>query len=312
MTGYKDCKLCPRGCGIDRTQHIGPCGGGSLPRLARAALHYWEEPCISGEGKDAPGSGTVFFSGCTLRCCFCQNYEISAQNLGREVSEERLGEIFLQLQSQGAANLNLVTGTQYIPSILRALEITGDQLRIPVVWNCGGRLSLGMRKYYFAKERVESVGRRESIPITFVTGCALYFDTKILLEDGGLFTERFFFGEEDFNFCLRMKKERRAMACVPRSKIYHKVSASTANKSNAGKIYIHYLNRFIDMRQNSSAAFYAAWAMANFVYVSLLLGKRKDIGFGKGIRLMRDVLRDSLHKDSVTHADFTQALSRKG
>ncbi len=138
MTGYKDCKLCPRGCGIDRTQHIGPCGGGSLPRLARAALHYWEEPCISGEGKDAPGSGTVFFSGCTLRCCFCQNYEISAQNLGREVSEERLGEIFLQLQSQGAANLNLVTGTQYIPSILRALEITGDRLRIPVVWNCGG------------------------------------------------------------------------------------------------------------------------------------------------------------------------------
>ena len=138
MTGYKDCKLCPRGCGIDRTQHIGPCGGGSLPRLARAALHYWEEPCISGEGKAAPGSGTVFFSGCTLRCCFCQNYEISAQNLGREVSEERLGEIFLQLQSQGAANLNLVTGTQYIPSILRALEITGDRLRIPVVWNCGG------------------------------------------------------------------------------------------------------------------------------------------------------------------------------
>lgn len=138
MTGYKDCKLCPRGCGIDRAQHIGPCGGGSLPRLARAALHYWEEPCISGEGKDAPGSGTVFFSGCTLRCCFCQNYEISAQNLGREVSEERLGEIFLQLQSQGAANLNLVTGTQYIPSILRALEITGDRLRIPVVWNCGG------------------------------------------------------------------------------------------------------------------------------------------------------------------------------
>ena len=102
MTGYKDCKLCPRGCGIDRTQHIGPCGGGSLPRLARAALHYWEEPCISGEGKDAPGSGTVFFSGCTLRCCFCQNYEISAQNLGREVSEERLGEIIFTAAIAGS------------------------------------------------------------------------------------------------------------------------------------------------------------------------------------------------------------------
>ncbi len=138
MTGYEECRLCPRGCGIDRTRQIGPCGGGSLPRLARAALHFWEEPCISGEGENAPGSGTVFFSGCTLRCCFCQNYEISAENRGREVSEERLGEIFLQLQAQGAANLNLVTGTQYLPSILRALETVGSRLQIPVAWNCGG------------------------------------------------------------------------------------------------------------------------------------------------------------------------------
>ena len=138
MTGYENCRLCPRNCGIDRTRHPGPCGGGSLPRLARAALHFWEEPCISGEGENAPGSGTVFFSGCTLRCCFCQNYQISEENIGREVSEERLSEIFLRLQQDGAANLNLVTGTQYLPSILRALDLIKDQLQIPVVWNCGG------------------------------------------------------------------------------------------------------------------------------------------------------------------------------
>ena len=138
MTGYENCRLCPRGCGIDRTRHPGPCGGGSLPRLARAALHFWEEPCISGEGEDAPGSGAVFFSGCPLRCCFCQNYEISEKNNGKEVSEERLSAIFLRLQQEGAANLNLVTGTHYIPSILRALSRIRNQLLIPVVWNCGG------------------------------------------------------------------------------------------------------------------------------------------------------------------------------
>ena len=138
MTGYENCRLCPRGCGIDRTRHPGPCGGGSLPRLARAALHFWEEPCISGEGENAPGSGAVFFSGCPLRCCFCQNYEISEKNNGKEVSEERLSAIFLRLQQEGAANLNLVTGTHYIPSILRALSRIRNQLLIPVVWNCGG------------------------------------------------------------------------------------------------------------------------------------------------------------------------------
>ena len=154
MTGYENCHLCPRNCGIDRTRNPGPCGGGSLPRLARAALHFWEEPCISGEGKDAPGSGTVFFSGCTLRCCFCQNFEISEENRGREVSEERLCEIFLQLQQQGAANLNLVTGTHYLPSILRALDIAGDRLQIPVAWNCGG---------YETIESVEALAGRVQI-----------------------------------------------------------------------------------------------------------------------------------------------------
>lgn len=180
-----------------------------------------------------------------------------------------------------------------------------------LIWNCGGILRLGWRKYHFAKKSTRAVRERKSIPISFVTGCALYFDPKILLADGGVFTERFFFGEEDFNFCMRMKKERRLMTCVPKSKIYHKVSASTASKSNIGKIYIHYLNRFIDMRLSAPPSFVAVWMPASFIYATLLLGKHKGIGLGKGIALMWKVLLNSMRKDCVTHADFTEALNRQ-
>ncbi|MBC5582032.1 radical SAM protein [Anaerofilum sp. BX8] len=138
LAGYEHCTLCPRRCGTDRTRTAGPCGGTDQLRLARAALHFWEEPCISGEGPNAPGSGTVFFSGCPLRCCFCQNFEISEENRGKAVSEQRLAEIFLELQARGAANINLVTGTHYLPGILRALALARPALTLPVAWNCGG------------------------------------------------------------------------------------------------------------------------------------------------------------------------------
>ena len=104
------CTLCPRRCGADRAAgRTGFCGAGGTLKAARAALHYWEEPCISG----TKGSGTVFFSGCTLKCCFCQNYPISAEGLGKEISVEHLAEIFLNLQEQGANNINLVTPGGY-------------------------------------------------------------------------------------------------------------------------------------------------------------------------------------------------------
>ena len=100
------CTLCPRRCGANRAAgRTGFCGAGATLKAARAALHYWEEPCISG----TRGSGTVFFSGCTLKCCFCQNYPISAEGLGKEITVEHLAEIFLNLQTQGAHNINLVT-----------------------------------------------------------------------------------------------------------------------------------------------------------------------------------------------------------
>lgn len=128
------CSLCPRACGADRATQAGACGGGVQIKIARAALHQWEEPCISGTS----GSGTVFFSGCPLQCCFCQNYQISAQNFGREISIERLSEIFLELQAQGAHNINLVNPTHYVPWILAALGLAKPRLKIPIVCNSGG------------------------------------------------------------------------------------------------------------------------------------------------------------------------------
>lgn len=128
------CTLCPRRCGADRTRTHGLCGGGGMVKIARAALHFWEEPCISG----TQGSGTVFFSGCPLQCCYCQNHGISAGNFGREISTRRLADIFLELQEQGAHNINLVTAGHYLPWVCEALDMARPGLHIPVVYNTGG------------------------------------------------------------------------------------------------------------------------------------------------------------------------------
>ena len=130
------CTLCPRQCRADRAAgRVGFCGAGGALKAARAALHFWEEPCISG----TRGSGTVFFSGCTLKCCFCQNYPISAEGLGKEISVGHLAEIFLDLQAQGAHNINLVTPGQWQPWIIAALDLARAQgLHLPIVCNTGG------------------------------------------------------------------------------------------------------------------------------------------------------------------------------
>lgn len=127
-----NCNLCPRKCGVNRARKRGYCGMGEAPKVARAALHFWEEPCISGQR----GSGAVFFSGCTLRCAYCQNYPISHGGEGTEITPAHLADIFRSLYDQGAHNLNLVTGTQFVPVILEAFSIYKPP--IPVVWNCGG------------------------------------------------------------------------------------------------------------------------------------------------------------------------------
>ena len=128
------CTLCPRQCGADRSKANGFCRAGDKLRIARASLHHWEEPCISGD----KGSGAVFFSGCVLRCIYCQNHDISAENKGADITTERLAEIFLELQDQGAHNINLVNPTHFVPQIIEALDMAADDLHIPVVYNSGG------------------------------------------------------------------------------------------------------------------------------------------------------------------------------
>lgn len=131
-----DCTLCPRECHANRlTGPVGFCGQTACMTAARAALHYWEEPCLSG----SVGSGAVFFSGCSLQCIFCQNHNIALGKAGKAITPKKLSEIFLRLQEQGAANINLVTAGHFIPQVCRALELSrAAGLRIPVVYNSGG------------------------------------------------------------------------------------------------------------------------------------------------------------------------------
>lgn len=139
---YQNCRLCPRECGVDRIAgKTGFCGMTAELRVARAALHMWEEPCLSGK----EGSGTVFFSGCNLRCVFCQNHRISSEKLGFAIDGDRLSEIFLELQAQGANNINLVTGVMFLPHILYAINKSKRSgLIIPIVYNTSGYESVEM------------------------------------------------------------------------------------------------------------------------------------------------------------------------
>lgn len=141
----EDCTLCPRKCHVNRLAgQTGFCGQSAKLTAARAALHFWEEPCISGTN----GSGTVFFSGCNLRCVFCQNYDIAHGESGREISLQRLTEIFLELQDKGAHNINLVTPTHFIPQICVALQRAKTLgLSIPIVYNTGSYESVDSLKY---------------------------------------------------------------------------------------------------------------------------------------------------------------------
>lgn len=140
---YENCKLCPRACQVNRLAgQVGACGQTADLLVARAALHMWEEPCISGKA----GSGAVFFNGCSLGCVYCQNYEISGTSMqalreahGCRITKEQLAALFLRLQEQGAANINLVTGAQFLPHIVWAIpKARTAGLSIPIVYNTSG------------------------------------------------------------------------------------------------------------------------------------------------------------------------------
>ncbi len=140
MELLKECNLCPRKCGVNRYHEKGFCGATNKVRVAYYSLHPWEEPVLSG----SKGSGTVFFSHCNLRCMYCQNQKISIHGYGKDITNKRLKEIFLELQEKGAHNINLVTPTHYVPQIASVLKtIKGGELKIPVVYNTSSYENIG-------------------------------------------------------------------------------------------------------------------------------------------------------------------------
>ncbi len=166
---YESCTLCPRNCEIDRTKTRGFCKMGDTPVVARAALHMWEEPCLSG----TQGSGTVFFVGCSLGCIYCQNRQIAQGKGGEPITEERLSQIFWELCNKGAHNINLVTPTHYVPSIIKAIDRVKQQgFPIPFVYNTSGyekvetlralegRIDCYLTDYRYASQRFGKVYSR--------------------------------------------------------------------------------------------------------------------------------------------------------
>ncbi len=158
------CDICPRKCGVNREKgELGFCKMKDKIKIARYSLHYWEEPIISGE----TGSGIIFFSGCNLKCIFCQNYKISSENMGKEISVERLKEICLELQNMGANNINLVTGTHFLPLIKEALILAKKEgLTIPIVYNTS------------SYENVESLKEMEGLIDIYLPDLK-YYDNKL-------------------------------------------------------------------------------------------------------------------------------------
>lgn len=135
MKELEKCNICPLKCGINRNKYSGRCGASKNIKIALASLHYFEEPCISGEN----GSGTVFFSNCNLKCVYCQNYKISHKGFGKKISISHLADIFLSQQKKGANNINLVTPTMYVPHIISAIKIAKQKgLNIPIIYNSSG------------------------------------------------------------------------------------------------------------------------------------------------------------------------------
>lgn len=176
------------------------------------------------------------------------------------------------------------------------------------IWNAGGKLKLGFRKYYYANQTREAVKESLFKPITFVTGCALYVSPEQLDADGKLLTERFFFGEEDFEFSLRMNGLGVKMACVINSVIYHKVGSSINKSFTPGKFYIHYLNRFIDIRLNYGKLFYKVWAAVYKPYLKRIF-KRHNCPSWYEKSFIDRIYSDAMSKDCVTAQDFRNALA---
>ncbi len=176
-----------------------------------------------------------------------------------------------------------------------------------IIWNCGGKLQCGFRRYLFAGSDESKAAGKSYYPISFVTGCALFFMPDVLDADGSLFTERFFFGEEDFDFSIRMKRNKKRMACVTDALIYHKVGAANASHNISGKIYLHLLNRYIDIRLQYGKLLVMLWRLANKP-LSFHHLKREYGSAGEALSKLKQLERESRQKDGVTEEDFRRLV----
>ena len=177
------------------------------------------------------------------------------------------------------------------------------------VWNCGGKLLMAGRRYYYADKKECEIKEKESIRISFVTGCALFFYPELLDDNGRVFTERFFFGEEDYEFSIRMKREDTPMACVLDSKIYHKVSATADKMNSLGKLHVHYLNRTIDIRLNSSPAFFSLWKLMNLPIMTRYF-YRESKSLNTTVSVIRDIYKEAGKADGVSKERFLELVKQ--
>lgn len=185
------------------------------------------------------------------------------------------------------------------------INFFGDKQRI---WNCGGHIRFGFRSYCYANENDADVKESDLgryIPITFITGCALWFTPDVLDANGKLLTERFFFGEEDFEFSLRLQQEKVPMACVTQSLIYHKVGASAGQMNHTGKLYLHLLNRYIDISLHFSSCKASLWRLVN-VPLTIRHFYRAEHSISRALGLWAHLRKESKEKSSVTYDDFVR------
>ena len=180
------CKLCPRKCNIDRVSKVGVCGVEEKPKVAKAYLHMWEEPCITGKN----GSGTVFFSGCNLKCDYCQNYKISSEGFGKYITVEELAGIFKKLEGMGATNINLVSPSHYVVAIKQALDVYRPN--IPIVYNSNGYDSLEaleMLKDYIYYMHIKDANKKNIVvPAGEGEGNIRYIANEYIKRGGKVFT----------------------------------------------------------------------------------------------------------------------------
>ncbi len=249
------------------------------------------------------------------QCCvnvrllpFDRNYGFACgNNKGLEVAREMAPDSYLLLNNDTEVmpdfleRLHAFSGAhpQY-RALTPKINYFYDKHRI---WNCGGKLRFGFRRYHYAGRYDSDVKENEYIPISFVTGCALFFYPDLLDRNGHLLTERFFFGEEDFEFSLRMREKKIPMACVLDSLIYHKVGGSGSRMNNTGKLFLHYLNRFIDIRLHKPVLFCLLWVILNIPFC-LYHFHKVEKSLQSSFKLVCRLLSDARRKDGVTREDF--------